>query len=133
MVGAMGVAAASGAAVFHAYLDRVLLPGLRRTKPDAVLGMDNLPAHKAPPVRALLDHSGFGYRQLSSYSPDLSPVRGTAPDAGPGKVKAELRRGAARTAAAPHRVLPPLRLWPSQMAGKMRYSGLRSELDANPL
>ena len=53
IVGAMGVEAATGTTVFHAYLDRVLLPELRRAKPDAVLVMDNLPAHKAPRVRAL--------------------------------------------------------------------------------
>jgi hypothetical protein len=53
----MGVEAATGAEVFHADLDRVLLPELRRAKPDAVLVMDNLPAHKAPRVRALLDAS----------------------------------------------------------------------------
>jgi len=43
--------------VFHAYLDQVLLPELRRTKPDAVLVMDNLAAHKTAQVRALLDRS----------------------------------------------------------------------------
>ena len=37
-----------------ASLERVLLPALRRTKPDAVLVMDNLSAHKAPQVRAEL-------------------------------------------------------------------------------
>jgi DDE superfamily endonuclease len=33
IVGAMSVEAATGAAVFHAYLDEVLLPELRRAKP----------------------------------------------------------------------------------------------------
>ena len=42
IVAAMGIAAATDGAVFHAYLERVLLPELRRTKPDAVLVMDNL-------------------------------------------------------------------------------------------
>jgi hypothetical protein len=55
MVAAMSVEAATDAAVFHAYLDQALLPELRRSKPDAVLVMDNLRAHKAPRVRALLD------------------------------------------------------------------------------
>src|SRR3712207_7082542 len=93
----MGVEAASSASVFHAYLDEVLLPELRRAKPDAVLAMDNLPAHKAPPVRALLDASGFGYRYLPAYSPDLSPIEPAW-----AKVKAALRRVAARTADAQH-------------------------------
>lgn len=48
IVGAMGVEAATGAEVFHAYLDRVLLPELRRTRPDAVLVMDNLAAPTRP-------------------------------------------------------------------------------------
>ena len=79
IVGAMSVEAATSAAVFHAYLDRVLLPELRRAKPDAVLVMDNLPAHKAPRVRALLDASGFGHRYLPAYSPDLNPIEPAGP------------------------------------------------------
>ncbi len=59
IVAAMSVESATSAEVFHAYLDQVLLPELRRTKPNAVLVMDNLGAHKAPVVRALLDASGF--------------------------------------------------------------------------
>ena len=102
IVGAMGVEAATGAAVFHAYLDRVLLPELRRAKPDAVLVMDNLAAHKAPRVRALLDRSGFAYRYLPAYSPDLNPIEPAW-----AKVKAELRRVAARTADALHEALGP--------------------------
>ena len=70
---AMSVEAAADAAVFTAYLDRVLLPKLREARPDAVLVMDNLAAHKTPAVRALLDASGFAYRYLPSYSPDLNP------------------------------------------------------------
>jgi hypothetical protein len=57
--------------VFHAYLEQVLLPELRRSRPDAVLVMDNLGAHKTPRVRELLDGSGFPYRYLPSYSPEL--------------------------------------------------------------
>jgi hypothetical protein len=67
----MSVGAATTGAVFHAYLEQVLLPELRRSKPDAVLVMDNLGAHKTPKVRGLLDRSGFPYRYLPSYSPDL--------------------------------------------------------------
>jgi len=71
MLAAMSVEAATTGAVFHAYLEQVLLPELRRSKPDAVLVMDNLGAHKTPKVRGLLDRSGFPYRYLPSYSPDL--------------------------------------------------------------
>ena len=88
IVGAMSVEAATSAAVFHAYLEQVLLPELRRTRPDAVLVMDNLRAHKAQQVRALLDSSGFTYKYLPAYSPDLNPIESAW-----AKVRAELRRG----------------------------------------
>jgi transposase len=97
---AMAVEAATSAQVFRAFLDRVLLPVLRRTKPDAVLVLDNLAAHKAPEVRDLLDRSGFAYRYLPSYSPDMNPIEPAW-----AKVKAELRRVGARTAEALHRAL----------------------------
>jgi hypothetical protein len=51
-----------------AFLDQVLLPVLCQLKPDAVLVMDNLSAHKAKAVRGLLDRSGLGYRYLPSYT-----------------------------------------------------------------
>jgi transposase len=120
VVGAMGVEAATSGAVFHAYLDGVLLPELRRAKPDAVLVMDNLPAHKAPRVRALLDRSGFAYRYLPAYSPDLNPI-----EPGWAKVKAELRRVAARTADALHEALGPAldAVTPQDAAGFFRHCG----------
>jgi len=62
IVGAISAEAATSTAVFHAYLDQVPLPELRRRKPDTVLVMDNLRAHKAPRVRALLNSSGFAHR-----------------------------------------------------------------------
>jgi transposase len=74
LVAAMSVKAALSGATFAAYLDQVLLPELRRSKPDAVLILDNLAAHKIAAVRALLDHSGFRYHDLPSYSPDLNPI-----------------------------------------------------------
>ena len=102
VIAAMSVEAATSAAVFHAYLDRVLRPELRRSQPEAVLVMDNLPAHKAPCVRALLDASGFSYRYLPAYSPDLNPVEPIW-----AKVKAGLRRLAKHIAKALHQALGP--------------------------
>ena len=121
-VGAMGVEAATSTTVFHAHLDEVLLPELRRTKPDAVLVMDNLPAHKAPKVRALLDASGFGYRYLPAYSPDLNPIEPAW-----AKVKAELRRVAARTADALHEACGPAlaAITAQDAAGFFRHCGYR--------
>ena len=120
IVGAMGVEAATSTTVFHAHLDEVLLPELRRTKPDAVLVMDNLPAHKAPKVRALLDRSGFAYRYLPAYSPDLNPIEPAW-----AKVKAELRRVAARTVDALHEALGPAlgAITPQHAAGFFRHCG----------
>ena len=102
MVAAMGVEAATSGAVFHAYLERVLLPELRHTTADAVLVLDNLRAHKTAMVRGLLDRSGFAYRYLPSYSPDLNPIEPAW-----AKLKAEFRRVAARTTEALHHALGP--------------------------
>jgi transposase len=102
MLAAMSVEGATSGAVFHAYLEQVLLPALRERKPDAVLVMDNLGAHKTPEVRELLDGSGFPYRYLPSYSPDLSPIEPAW-----AQVKAELRRVAARDEDALHQALGP--------------------------
>ena len=102
MLAAMSVEAATTGAVFHAYLEQVLLPELRRSKPDAVLVMDNLGAHKTPKVRGRLDRSGFPYRYLPSYSPDLNPIEPAW-----AQVKAELRRVAARNEDALQRALGP--------------------------
>jgi hypothetical protein len=120
IVGAMGVEAATDAEVFHACLDRVLLPELRRTRPDAVLVMDNLAAHKAPRVRALLGRSGFGHRYLPAYSPDLNPIEPAW-----AKVKAALRRVAARTADTLHEALGPAlaSITPQDAAGFFRHCG----------
>ena len=120
IVGAMSVEAATSAAVFHAYLDQVLLPELRRSRPDAVLVVDDLPAHKASRVRALLDTSGFAYRYLPAYSPDLNPIEPAW-----AKVKAELRRVAARTADALHKALGPTlaAVAAQEAAGFFRHCG----------
>ena len=119
-MGAMSVAAATSAAVFYAYLDQVLLPELRRAKPDAVLVMDKLAAHKAAQVRVLLDGSGFAYRYLPPYSPDLNPIEPAW-----AKVKARLRRVAAGTVDALHQACGPAlaAITPQDAAGFFRHCG----------
>ena len=102
MVAAMSVDAATDSAVFVTYLEKVLLPKLRQDKPDAVLVMDNLRAHKTRDVQAVLERSGFTYRYLPSYSPDLNPI-----EPGWAKVKSHLRRRAVRTLTALERALGP--------------------------
>ena len=89
---AMSIGAATDSATFAAYLEQVLLPVLHKDKPDAVPVMDNLHAHKTSEVPTPLEQSGFAYRYLPPYSPDLNPI---AP--GRAKVKSDLRRVAART------------------------------------
>jgi len=98
----MSIDDATDGDTFAAYLDQVLLPVLHARKPDAVLVMDNLRPHKSPQVQAVLDGSGFPYRYLPSYSPDLSPI-----EPGWAKVKAYLRRVAARTVEALEQALAP--------------------------
>ena len=98
----MSVEAATDGDTFAAYLDQVLLPALHERKPDAVLVLDNLRPHKTPQLQAVLDGSGFAYRYLPPYSPDLSPI-----EPGWAKVKAYLRRVAARTVEALEQALAP--------------------------
>lgn len=102
MVAAMSIQAATDGTVFCAYLEQVLLPELRRTRPDAVIVMDNLGALKTPEVRALLDRSGFPYRYLPAYSPDLNPIEPAW-----AKLKAALRKTAVRTVEGLHTALGP--------------------------
>ena len=79
MMAGLGLHGAVNAAGFAAYLEDVLLPDLRRRKPDAVPVMDDLPVHETARVRAVLDGSGFLYRYLPAYSPDLSPISRAGP------------------------------------------------------
>jgi transposase len=120
MVAAMSIEAATDSAVFATYLEEVLLPKLRQTKPDAVLVMDNLRAHKTPEVQTVLDRSGFAYRYLPAYSPDLSPI-----EPGWAKLKSFLRRIAARTVDALEQALGPAlnSITAQDAAGFFRHCG----------
>ena len=90
-------AAATDGVVFCAWLEQLLLPELRRTRPDAVLVMDNLSAHKTKAVRALLDDSGFAYLYLPRYSPNMNPIEPAW-----AKVKGLLRKAATPTVEGVH-------------------------------
>ena len=92
---AMSIERATDTAVFLAFLDHVLIPELRRTKPGAVVIMDDLSPHKAPAVRERLETAGPELLHLPRYAPDLSPIEPLW-----AKVKAALRAAAARTVAA---------------------------------
>lgn len=120
ILAAMSIEAATDADVFCAFLDQVLLPALRQLKPDAVLVMDNLSAHKAKAVRELLDRSEFRYRYLPSYSPDLNPIEPAW-----AKMKSRLRELAARTTEALHEALAPAldAITPQDAKGFFRHAG----------
>jgi transposase len=73
LLASRSVAAAIGTAVFLAFTEQVLVPALR-DRPDALVVMDNLAAHKAEKVREALDRAGLAHRYLPSCSPDLNPI-----------------------------------------------------------
>ncbi len=74
---------------FLAYVEQVLVPTLR---PDDIVVMDNLPAHKPAGVRAMIEAAGATLRYLPPYSPDFNPIENAF-----AKLKALLRKAAART------------------------------------
>jgi transposase len=57
--------------VFIVWVRDALLPGLR---PGDIVVMDNLPAHKRPAVRAMIETAGCELWPLPPYSPDLNPI-----------------------------------------------------------
>ena len=120
MCAAMTVAAATGTAVFLAFVAQVLIPALMRTRPDAIVAMDNLAAHKAAIVRGALDRAGISYRYLPAYSPDMNPI-----ELAWSKLKAQLRAKATRTRDALERAIPDaLRtITPSNAQGWFRHAG----------
>ena len=119
---AMTVAGATSTAVFLAFVTQVLIPALQRTRPDAVVVMDNLAAHKAAAVRRALDQAGISYHYLPAYSPDMNPIEQAW-----SKLKTCLRAKAARTRDALECALPDAlaTLTPSNAQGWFRHAGYR--------
>lgn len=74
VVAAMTVPAATDWPVFQAFLQQVVIPSLRQSKPGATLVMDNLAAHRIPRARALLQSAGFSLLPLPRYSPEFNPI-----------------------------------------------------------
>ena len=56
---------------FLAYVQQVLIPTL---KPDDIVALDNLPAHKIAAVRAAIEAKGAQLFLLPPYSPDMNPI-----------------------------------------------------------
>jgi transposase len=80
------------AGAFVAFVEQALAPNLR---PGQVVVLDNLSAHKAPDVARLVEAAGCRVLPLPPYSPDFNPIEMAI-----SKVKAALRKAAARTVAA---------------------------------
>lgn len=78
--------------VFLAYVEQVLVPTL---KPDDIVVMDNLPAHKAAGIREAIEKAGATLAFLPPYSPDLNPIENAF-----AKLKAMLRARAERSISA---------------------------------
>ena len=91
VMASMSIAAATNTAVFLAFVEQALIPALRG-RPEAIVVMDNLPAHKAERARAVLEAAKIKYRYLPAYSPDLNPIEPCW-----SKLKQRLRAKAART------------------------------------
>ena len=98
---AMTVAGATDTAAFLAFVTQVLIPALKQTRPDAVVVMDNLAAHKAAVVRRALEAAEIRYRYLPAYSPDMNPI-----ELAWSKLKTYLRARAARSREALERAIP---------------------------
>jgi transposase len=76
--------------IFDKFVDWILLPALRS---GDILVMDNLSSHKSTSTLLKIESKGVEVRFLPPYSPDLNPIEKIF-----AKVKASLRRQAARTA-----------------------------------
>lgn len=85
----MTIEGATDTEVFCAYVEQVLCPTL--SEGDTVV-MDNLSAHKAAAVRALIESRGARLIYLPPYSPDLNPIERCW-----SKIKTSLRAAEART------------------------------------
>ena len=94
---AMTIDSPTDSDVFRAYVERILVPSLRRG--DVVL-MDNLSAHKVAGVAERIDAAGAELIYLPPYSPDLNPIEPCW-----SKVKEFLRTAKARTQSLLERVI----------------------------
>jgi len=75
--------------IFLAWCEQMLAPLLR---PDDIVVMDNLPAHKVAGIRQAIEARGARLLYLPPYSPDLNPIENAF-----AKFKAHVRKTAART------------------------------------
>ena len=104
-------------ATFLAYVEQVLVPTLER---GDIVFMDNLRTHKVDGVREAIEAVGATVRYLPAYSPDLNPIEQAF-----SKLKAALRKGAARTVTALWKLIGKLlkAFEPEECANYFRHAG----------
>lgn len=104
-------------ASFLAYVEQVLVPTLGKSD---IVFMDNLRTHKIDGVREAIEAAGASVRYLPAYSPDLNPIEQAF-----AKLKAALRKGAARTLKALCKLIGKLigSLAPDECANYFRHAG----------
>ena len=105
---------------FLTYVEQVLAPTL--AKGDIVF-MDNVRTHKVAGVAEAIAAVGAKLRYLPAYSPDFNPIEMAF-----SKLKAALRKGAARTVEALWKLIRKLlkTFAPSDCAGYFRHAGYRN-------
>lgn len=117
--GFMTIDAATGADVFHAFVQQELLPHLQS---GDVVVMDNLSAHKTAAVLHSIRNAGAQVMFLPPYSPEYNPIEKAW-----SKMKAMMRRLDTRTRdafdAAVARAMDAVTL--QDIAGWVRYAGYR--------
>ena len=105
---------------FVTYIKQVLAPTLEN---GDIVFMDNLRTHKVDGVREALRAAGATVRYLPAYSPDLNPIEQAF-----AKLKAALRKGAARTVKALWKLIGKLvkAFAPEECANYFRHAGYGS-------
>jgi len=106
---------------FLAYVEQVLIPTLR---PDEIVVMDNLPAHKIAAVRAAIEAAGAQLFLLPPYSPDMNPIEMAF------KLKTLLRQAPERTRNGLWRRIGALldQFTPEECTNYFRAAGYRDSL-----
>jgi transposase len=120
MVAPMVVEGAMNGELFLAYVEQCLVPTL---KPNDIVVVDNLSAHKAPGVAEAIEAAGATLRYLPQYSPDLNPIEMPF-----SKFKAHLRKLAQRTVPGINRAIRSFLLFlkPQECANYIRHAGYAS-------
>jgi transposase len=106
-------------AAFRIYVRELLAPTLR---PGQVVLLDNLRAHKAADIRAMIEARGCEVLYLPPYSPDFNPI-----ELAYAKFKALLRRERPRSQTALDETITRTIdcITPTDAAGFIRHCGYR--------